>query len=157
MIQSLALIRPKAEENIAIIRELFVEYWGWLRFDGCFQGFDEELATLPGRYGPPTGCVFLALYDSKPCGCVALREIGEGICEMKRLYVRPAFRGKGIGRSLVDAIIEEAKRLNYSQIRLDTLPIMAKATALYRQLGFVDIPPYGDDPTPGATHMELEL
>jgi ribosomal protein S18 acetylase RimI-like enzyme len=139
------------------VRNLWVEYWEWLDFAPCFQDFDLELDALPGAYAPPDGCILIALYDSEPAGCVALRRIEGDISEMKRLYVRAAFRGKGIGRALASAVVEEARKRGYRLMRLDTLPIMGKAIAIYESLGFEDIPPYTKDQVPEARYMELRL
>jgi putative acetyltransferase len=141
-----------------VIRELFQEYAESLGFDLCFQGFDVELATLPGRYSPPSGRLLLARLDGLPVGCVALRDLDDGICEMKRLYVRPEARGTGAGRLLTDAIISEARAVGYARMRLDTIaPIMERAVSLYRRRGFVEIPAYVENPIEGALYLELTL
>jgi len=139
------------------IRKLFLEYADSLGFDLCFQGFDGELQSLPGKYAPPDGALVLALLKGNPAGCVALRRLSEDTCEMKRLYVRDAYRGHGIGRRLAALIIEEARRLGYSSIRLDTLVTMLEANRLYESLGFSDIEPYIFNPLAGARFMELKL
>src|SRR4030067_651409 len=109
-------------KDISTIHQLFVEYQKWLGIDLCFQNFEQELASLPGEYAPPTGRILLTCYDSKLAGCVALRKVSPEVCEMKRLYLRPEFRGKGIGRKLSVAIIDEARKIGYKKMRLDTLP-----------------------------------
>jgi ribosomal protein S18 acetylase RimI-like enzyme len=147
-----------AREEMGMVRILFREYAGSLGFGLCFQGFEQELAGLPGRYAPPTGCLLLATAGGELAGCVALKKLGDGVCEMKRLYVRSRHRGTGLGRALAEQIIREAKRLGYEAIRLDTVPsVMGSAVALYRSLGFRDIPAYYFNPVPGALFMELLL
>jgi putative acetyltransferase len=145
-------------EDIEQVRLLFREYADSLGFDLCFQGFEQELADLPGRYAPPSGCLILAAVGDQPAGCVALKELADGLCEMKRLYVCSRHRGTGLGRTLAEQSIWEAKRIGYQAIRLDTIPsVMGSAVALYRSLGFRDIPAYCFNPVPGALFMELRL
>jgi ribosomal protein S18 acetylase RimI-like enzyme len=153
----LRIIRFHADTDVEEIRRLFTEYWQSFGCTPCFQGFDTELATLPGPYRPPAGCILTAEYGAKTAGCVALRPLDPGNCELKRLYVRPEFRGNGIGIELTRTIIEEARQRHNSRIRLDTMPVMTTAIRMYESLGFHDIPPYLDDPTPGARCMELTL
>lgn len=138
-------------------RALFREYAASIGVDLCFQDFDKELAGLPGGYVPPGGCLLLALVDDTPAGCVALRRIADGIAEMKRLFVRPEFRGKNLGRVLAGAVIDEARNRGYRRMRLDTLPSMKEAVALYRSLHFREIDPYRPNPIEGALYMELDL
>jgi len=144
-------------EEIAAARELFVEYQRWTGVDLCFQGFSEELAGLPGDYVPPSGRLLLASRDGEIAGCVALHDVGEGRAEMKRLYVRPAFQGSGLGRTLVERLLADARAIGYREVVLDTLPIMATAQALYERLGFRDVEPYRPNPVPGARYMGLRL
>jgi ribosomal protein S18 acetylase RimI-like enzyme len=140
------------------VRALFEEYVSWLGFDLCFQNYDKELAELPGDYAPPNGRLYLAVENDEAAGCIALRKIGEGTCEMKRLYVRPAFRGSGLGRKLTETIIRDAREIGYARMRLDTLPgKMDRAIAMYHTLGFKKIERYYDNPYEDAAYMELEL
>jgi putative acetyltransferase len=152
------LIHAQASEEVSGARELFEEYAAWLGFSLCFQNFDKELAGLPGDYAPPSGRLLLATENNETAGCVALRKIGDGVCEMKRLYVRPKFRGKGLGRMLAETIIEAAREIGYERMRLDTLPgKMDQAIVMYRSLGFKNIEPYYNNPVEGAAFLELEL
>jgi putative acetyltransferase len=153
----LRIVEPTSTSHIEGVRGLWVEYWNWLEFAPCFQDFERELKTLPGRYAAPDGCILIALCDNELAGCVALRRLNDNGCEMKRLYVRPAFRGKGIGIVLATAIVEEARKRHYAFMRLDTLPSMEKAISIYRSLNFEEIEPYVDDPVPGAKYLELKL
>jgi N-acetylglutamate synthase-like GNAT family acetyltransferase len=146
------LIRPAHPDELDAVRELFREYGEFVGSPICFKSFEREIASLPGEYI----CFLVAEESGHLAGCAALRNIGEGIAEMKRLYVRPAFQGRGLGRLLTERIIREARALNHQLLRLDTLPIMASALALYRNLGFREIPPYGDNP-PEAICFELPL
>jgi len=144
--------------QIAQARELFLEYAQSLGFSLCFQNFDKELAGLPGAYAPPEGRLLLATYEDQLAGCVALHPLEPQICEMKRLYLRPQFRGKGLGRALADQIIAEARQIGYQRIRLDTVePRMKDAVAMYRKIGFQEIAPYRTNPIAGALYMELDL
>ena len=144
--------------QLEAVRALFLDYAQSLGFSLCFQGFDEELRTLPGMYAPPRGRLLLAMEGDAPAGCVGLHEWDAQIAEMKRLYVRPAFRGHGLGRILTDAALADARALGYRSIRLDTIPtLMQPAIALYRELGFREIPPYRDNPITGALYLELHL
>jgi len=152
------IVQAESPAQIAYARELFLEYAQSLGFSLCFQSFDQELAGLPGDYTPPDGRLLLAEAAGQPAGCVALHKLESGICEMKRLYLRPAFRGKGLGRMLAERIIAEARAIGYRRMRLDTVePIMKNAVALYRQLGFHEIAPYRSNPIAGAMYLELDL
>ncbi|HEX4603843.1 MAG TPA: GNAT family N-acetyltransferase [Candidatus Angelobacter sp.] len=153
----LTILRAETAEHIQTAREMIVEYATWLEFNLCFQGFEEEMRTLPGKYAPPAGRLLLALWDGRPAGVIALRPLNDpGVCEMKRLYVRPEFRAHGIGRELAKRTIAEASEMGYSRMRLDTVPgKMDRAIAMYRELGFKDSAPYYD--TPAGLMMFLEL
>lgn len=152
------LIQAQSAEDMRTVRALFEEYVSWLGVNLCFQNFDKEVAGLPGDYAPPSGRLYLAIEEGEVAGCIALRKIAAGICEMKRLYVRPAFRGSGLGRKLTEQIIADARAIGYMSLRLDTLPgKMDQAIALYRSLGFKNIEPYYDNPYDDVAYMELEL
>jgi putative acetyltransferase len=153
----LTIVDASSGEPLVQARMLFQEYAASLGIDLCFQGFAEELATLPGSYAPPRGRVLLGRWRGETAGCVALRPLQNGICEMKRLYVRPDYRGFGVGRSLAERIIAEAKDTGYSCMRLDSLPSMESAIELYRRLGFREVAPYRENPVPGAVFLELAL
>jgi len=185
----MTIVQALTPEQVAAARTLFREYERSLGIDLCFQGFEQELAGLPGAYAPPRGRLMVAVevrsrrapdcrgepevevrsrrapdgrgepeWDGDaPAGCVALRPLADAVCEMKRLYVRPAFRGRRAGRRLAEAVIAEARAIGYTRMRLDTLPSMTEAIALYRALGFVEIAPYTVNPVAGALFMELDL
>jgi ribosomal protein S18 acetylase RimI-like enzyme len=143
--------------EVPLMRELFSEYGRSLGIDLSFQDFDQELATLPGKYASPDGAVIIARLGTAACGCVALRRIDETTCEMKRLYVRPDARGLGIGAELVRLIVDVARARGYRAMRLDTLPTMKSAIALYASFGFREIPAYTFNPVHGAVYMEKML
>lgn len=154
----LSIRQAESPAHIGQVRELFLEYAQSLGFSLCFQNFDQELAELPGDYAPPSGRLLLAELERELAGCVAMHKFGAGICEMKRLYLRPKFRGKGLGRMLAETIIAEASKLGYKSMRLDTVePVMKDAVAMYRRLGFREIAPYRANPMPGTLYMEVEL
>jgi len=150
-------IEKVTAEDIETVRSLFLEYASSLNFDLCFQNFSEELKNLPGDYSPPSGSLLLANYEGEPAGCIALRRIDDRTCEMKRLYVKDIFRGKNIGKLLVDKIILEAKIIGYDKMRLDTTSTMRSAQKLYRSAGFYEIDPYYPNPLEGVLYMELKL
>ena len=151
------LVPADTPERLVIARDLFREYADVLGHDLCFQGFAEELASLPGKYAPPAGGLWLALAEEEPAGCVALRSLAPDGCEMKRLFVRPAFRGHGVGRLLAETAIAAARADGYAVMRLDTLATMTPALTLYRSLGFREIPPYYDNPLAEVVYLELVL
>jgi ribosomal protein S18 acetylase RimI-like enzyme len=145
------------EKDIDTVRALFLEYAESLGFDLCFQEFDRELEELPGEYTLPRGRILLAEEEGKMVGCVALRDLGGGACEMKRLYVRPGFRRGGAGRALASEIVRIAKHEGYEKMRLDTLSSMKTAVVLYKSMGFSEIEPYRFNPISGAVYLELNL
>lgn len=147
-------VRPS---DLPEIKKLFTEYADSLGVSLDFQHFNEELAGLPGDYAPPDGRLLIAFSGGQAAGCIALRKLEKGICEMKRLYVRPSFQGKQIGRRLAEALIRDAKKIGYEKMRLDTLPTMKTAQVLYASLGFYEIPPYRHNPVAGSVFMELNL
>ncbi len=151
------IFAAQTEEQIKVVRELFVEYAESLNFDLCFQNFEKEVTKLPGEYVSPAGRLLLASVDEKTAGCIVLRKISGDVCEMKRLYVRPKFRGRGIGRNLATTIIDDARAIGYKQMRLDTLSSMKEAIALYQSLGFTTIEPYRHNPLEGAVFIQLTL
>ena len=151
-------IRPaEPPGDLPTVRALFLEYAEGLGFDLCFQGFEAELATLPGKYAPPAGRLLLAWLGDEAVGCVALRPLPDGACEMKRLYVRPAARGLQVGRRLAERICDEARAAGYRRILLDTLPAMTEAVRLYKALGFRPVEPYVFNPIEGALFLGREL
>jgi len=151
-------IRPAVSPaQIALARELFLEYEKTLGISLCFQNFAEEVASLPGVYAPPDGRLLLARHGGRLAGCVALRKIADGVAEMKRLYVRLAFRGMHVGRALATAALEEARAIGYHTVRLDTLATMREAQALYLSMGFTDIPAYNEHPIEGTRFLEKKL
>ena len=152
-------IRPaETETDLIATKEIFREYESWLGLDLCFQGFEDELKNLPGKYAAPDGRLYLADVDGAIAGCIALRPLGRTICEMKRLFVKERFRGRNIGKLLIERVIEDARTIGYKAMRLDTFPPkMAKAVQLYESYGFRKIPPYYDNPNDGVLFMELKL
>lgn len=150
-------LKAEKDEHLEAVKELFLEYARSLEFSLGFQDFEEEIAGMPGHYGPPDGCILLAFVDDRAAGCVALRRLEEGICEMKRLYVRPQFRERGIGKALSEKITEEAGEIGYVKIRLDTLRSMKEANSLYRSQGFREIEPYRYNPFEQAVFLEKDI
>jgi GNAT superfamily N-acetyltransferase len=158
VVKGLAVIQAETSTQIAQARELFLEYAQSLGFSLCFQNFDKELAELPGDYAAPDGRLLLAEHEGKVAGCVALHRLESSTCEMKRLYLRPEFRGKRLGGALAGCVIAEARRIGYHRMRLDTVePLMGDAVAMYRKMGFKEISPYRPNPIAGTIYMELEL
>ena len=150
-------VQVQSSPHIETARELFLEYERAIGIDLCFQNFSAEVSNLPGEYAPPGGRLFICLVEGSVAGCVALRKIDGQICEMKRLYVRPAYRGQHLGRLLAERVIHEAQTLGYLAMRLDTLPAMTEAITLYRSLGFRPTEAYRINPHPGAIYMELSV
>jgi putative acetyltransferase len=158
MPEQLTIVPVESAEQLNTVRKLLLEYWENRKLELYVFNFDQELAGLPGAYAPPDGRLFLAQWENEPAGCVALRKLEPDICEMKRLYLSPKFRGKGIGRFLAEFIISEARNIGYKKMRLDTIQSnMQEAIALYRQIGFTEIAPYRVNPLPGVVFMELTL
>jgi len=158
VVQDFSVTQAESPAQITRARQLFLEYAQSLGFSLCFQNFDAELAGLPGEYAQPGGRLLLAECDGQMAGCVALHKLSADICEMKRLYVRPQFRGKRLGRVLVERMIAEARQIGYTRMRLDTVaPVMKDAVAMYRKIGFREIEPYCPNPMAGALYMELQL
>jgi GNAT superfamily N-acetyltransferase len=158
---TIEFITPATPEQLAATRLIFQEYAHQLGVDLCFQNFEAELAGLPGDYAPPQGCLLLALVDGEIAGCCAMRPLETvdyaNACEMKRLYVRLAFRGFGLGRQLAEAVLDAARIAGYHSLLLDTLNDMEAARALYEDLGFKDIPPYYHNPIAGAHYLKVDL
>lgn len=151
----ISIVTSAAE--LSIVKSLFEQYWSSFGFTPCFQGFASEVANLPGSYAPPAGRLALATVGGEAAGCVAMRGFDAYRCEAKRLFVKPEFRGRGIGRALVEWLMSEARAAGYSEMLGDTLPIMAEALAIYDRLGFERTAPYGERPTPGAIYLRLKL
>lgn len=158
---SVVLITPASAEDWRETRDIFTEYARSLAVDLCFQGFDQELAQLPGDYAPPRGALLLAKVEGVVAGCCALRPLDTAdypnASEMKRLYVRKAFRGFGLGRQLAEAILDQARLAGYSCVLLDTLDDMEAARALYEELGFEEVPPYYHNPHAGAHYLKVDI
>lgn len=157
MTKMIKIIKADTKDLIKNARGMFLEYAQSLHFDLGFQDFDKEMKDFPGCYAPPQGVLLLAVKENTPAGCVGLRSLGNGICEMKRLYVKNQFRGLGAGKSLVRAVISTGIQMNYRLMRLDTLPSMTGANHLYKQFGFTLTAPYRYNPIKGAVFMELAL
>ena len=158
---TIALVTPSTSEDIAAVRQIFTEYAQSLNVDLCFQDFEAELEMLPGEYAAPRGALLLAMVNQQVAGCCALRPLDSAddpnAAEMKRLYVRPAYRRLGLGRQLAEAILDAARQCDYSCVLLDTLDEMETARALYEDLGFEEIPPYYHNPLPGAHYLKVML
>jgi GNAT superfamily N-acetyltransferase len=151
------IVQVSMADQVATARTLFKEYAAWLGIDLSFQKFDDELANLPGDYAPPDGRLLLAQCGTETAGCVALRRFNDGACEMKRMWVRPQFRGMQIGRVLAEHLIAEARSVGYGEMLLDSLPALISALSLYKSLGFESIPAYRYNPEPDAVFMRLRL
>jgi ribosomal protein S18 acetylase RimI-like enzyme len=157
MSEAASIVAAHEAPWIPTVRTLFAEYAAALGIQFCFQGFDEELRTLPGKYAPPAGRVYLALSGAPAVGCIALRPLAPGVSELKRMYVRPAARGTGLGRRLAEQVVADAHAIGYGCIRLDTLRSMTAANRLYESLGFREVSAYYDNPLPDVRYMELSL
>jgi putative acetyltransferase len=158
MESSVTLRQAESQSDISDVRSIFREYESWLGLDLCFQGFEDELKNLPGKYVAPQGRLYLARVDETVAGCIALRPLEPNVCEMKRLFVRDEFRGLRIGLTLIERVIDDAREIGYAAMRLDTFPPkMGKAVQLYESYGFREIPPYYNNPNEGVLFMELLL
>lgn len=153
----MVLVAAHTPAHIEDVRRLFEEYGRWLDYDLCLQSFDAELATLPGRYAPPTGRLYLGMYENEPAGCIGLRLKREGVGEVKRLWVRPQYRGSGLGRKLAERVVTDARAIGYHTLVLDTLPSMKEAAQLYLAMGFRYVPPPADGPVAHEQYMEMRL
>ena len=151
------ITEPVSGEDLRQVRELFQEYWDSFGFTPCFQGFETEVAELPGSYAPPGGALGVLMVEGRPAGCVALRRFDETTGEFKRLYVRPGFRGRGAGRRLMEWVLSKARQLGYQRVVADTMPQMTEALAMYERAGFHKTGPYGANPTPGAIYLVKNL
>lgn len=152
------VVQAESEAKIEEAKAIFREYEQWLGLSLCFQSFEEELASLPGFYAPPDGRLYLARIDGETVGCIGLRKLSDGICEMKRLYLREAARGKGVGQALIEKVIADAREIGYAKMRLDTFPPkMGKAVSLYESHGFYEIEPYYENPHGDTLFMEKQL
>ncbi len=158
MTQDVNIVQAESASQIDDARTIFREYEAWIDLDLCFQGFEAELAALPGKYAIPDGRLLLAYVDDRLAGCIAMRKLDDRICEMKRLFVRNDFRGLRIGISLIERLIADAREIGYAKMWLDTFPPkMGKAVSLYETHGFVEIPPYSENPHSEVLFMELTL
>jgi GNAT superfamily N-acetyltransferase len=151
------IVTVSGERQLQQVRGLFEEYWTSFGFTPCFQNFGEEVASLPGGYAPPGGRLALARIDGEPAGCAAMRRFDASRCEAKRLYVRPKFRGLGVGRELMHWLIAESRAAGYSEMWGDTMPVMAQALEMYARIGFEQTGPYSSQPTEGAVYLRLKL
>jgi ribosomal protein S18 acetylase RimI-like enzyme len=157
MSESPTIIQAKSEQELTAARELILEYARTLDCDPCLRSIEEDVDHLPGEYAPPEGRLLIAVVDGKAAGCVAFHKVDDKVCELRRLYLRPAYRGRHIGTVLMTAVLDEARKAGYTRARLYTLPSMKEAISLYHRLGFRDIPPYGEHVIPGAYYLEREL
>jgi len=151
------IVEAASAEQLAIVGDLLVEYARSLNVSLCFENLDKEVAGLPGPYARPSGRLLLAAEAGRIAGCGALKRVDDNVCEMKRLFLRPEFRGKGAGKAMTLRLLDEARSIGYKELRLDTLPSMKEAIALYRSLGFKEISPFRDLPAPGTLFMTISL
>ncbi len=151
------IVPVRGQEEIATVRALFQEYWDSFGFTPCFQNFGDELTGLPGKYALPDGRLAIVWAGSEPAGCIALRRFDDTRCEVKRLYVRPAYRGHGLGRKLLEWVLAEARATGYAEALGDTMPVMTDALAMYGRMGFERIAPYSDQAQSGAVAIRLRL